>query len=494
MKRAMAFICAAASLMAQQAHVFRGKVTAVDVAGKRLTAINEPVEGWMGAMTMGYPVENAEVLSRIHVGDQITAKVYEGDFTLHDVALVTQSAPAVSPSALRLADLEAMALAQNPSLTEAQARHRVSEGRAQQAGRLPNPVAGYYGDEIRGGYTGGGKQGGFVSQTIPLGGKRSASRKLANAETEEATAGVEVERTRVLLAVRQGFYHVLAAQRTLDLRERQATLAADTVETANQLANTGLIDRPDVLSAELAQQETMLATATAGLELHSLWRVLAAAAGNAGLPETRVDGDLDAIPDLKYEEISARALRGSPELGLAQRSVARAEAALDSARKAPIPDLTLSATLAHNFEPLETSHLPTGLQGGAQIGVQIPLFDRNQGNIAAARAGIEAAQAASERERLRLQRSVATLFFEYESTRNTALQYKGQILPRAAESLRLYQSNYQRMSGPYSQVLLAQRTLFQLEAEAIRAADTAWHNALALESYGVSVEGQSKLR
>ena len=46
----------------------------------------EKVEGWMPAMTMLYKVDKESVLTDIKVGDQITAKVYDGDLTtLYDV-------------------------------------------------------------------------------------------------------------------------------------------------------------------------------------------------------------------------------------------------------------------------------------------------------------------------------------------------------------------------------------------------------------------------
>src|SRR5215471_4416432 len=69
-------------------HVFRGKVEKVDAQAKKLTVNGEKVDGWMAAMTMAYSVDNADVLKSIKVGDQITAKVYEGDLVLHDVKVV----------------------------------------------------------------------------------------------------------------------------------------------------------------------------------------------------------------------------------------------------------------------------------------------------------------------------------------------------------------------------------------------------------------------
>jgi Cu/Ag efflux protein CusF len=81
------------SMQAQQSgkkeHAFRGKVEKVDAKAKTLTVNGENVEGWMGAMTMNYAVDKADVIDKVKVGDQITAKVYDGDFKgLHDVQVV----------------------------------------------------------------------------------------------------------------------------------------------------------------------------------------------------------------------------------------------------------------------------------------------------------------------------------------------------------------------------------------------------------------------
>ena len=75
-------------------HVFKGTVEKIDLAAKTFTVNGEKVEGWMDKMTMSYVPDKEDVLKKVKVGDQITAKVYDGDFrTLHDVQ-VAASKPA----------------------------------------------------------------------------------------------------------------------------------------------------------------------------------------------------------------------------------------------------------------------------------------------------------------------------------------------------------------------------------------------------------------
>ena len=70
-------------------HTFTGKIEKIDATAKTFTVNGEKVEGWMDKMTMVYVPDKEDVLKRVKVGDQITAKVYDGDFrTLHDIQVV----------------------------------------------------------------------------------------------------------------------------------------------------------------------------------------------------------------------------------------------------------------------------------------------------------------------------------------------------------------------------------------------------------------------
>jgi cobalt-zinc-cadmium efflux system outer membrane protein len=400
--------------------------------------------------------------------------------------LLVSVVEAAGASGARLEDLEQMALANNPTIAQVEANLRVASGLSRQAGLYPNPTVGYYGDEIRGGSIAGGKQGGFVSQTIVLGGKLRAARRVAELETKEVETGRDLQRLRIQNNVRVLFYQGLAAQRLVEVRQNLAKLAEDATQTSRQLGNIGQADRPDILQAEVEEQQAKLNVRIAQQNLQACWRMLTAVVGKPDMALTQLEGDLDAIPELNHEEWVATTLRDSPEVKLAAQAVEQAEAALTQDKKAPIPDLQITGILAQNYEPLDPpSRLQTGLEGGAQIGVQLPIFNRNQGNIAAARAEIESATRDLARVKLRLQHDLATLFRDYDSARETVQQYRTEMLPRAEQAYRLYQNNYQKMAAAYPQVLISQRTLFQLEADYIQALEDAWQSSLAIRGFGL---------
>jgi cobalt-zinc-cadmium efflux system outer membrane protein len=281
------------------------------------------------------------------------------------------------------------------------------------------------------------------------------------------------------------FYQILAAQRLVVVRQNLAKLAADVTQTSRQLGNVGQADRPDILQAEVEQQQANVSLRVGQQNLQAVWRVLAAVIGKPDLAIVHLAGDLDAFPDLNYEEWVATTIRESPEVKLAQQAVEREQASLLQAKKAPIPDLQVTGILAQNYEPLDTTRKPTGLQGGAQIGVQLPIFNRNQGSVAAAKGEIESAKQELARVKLKLQRDLASMFRDYDSARLIAQQYKSEMLPRAEEAYRLYQTSYQQMAGAYPQVLISQRTLFQLEAEYVQALENVWLTSLVIRGFGL---------
>jgi Cu/Ag efflux protein CusF len=72
----------------EQRYDLRGKVVFVDKAGKKLTVDHEAIPGFMGAMTMSYPVKDEHLLESLSPGERVTAKVVStgNEFWLENIA------------------------------------------------------------------------------------------------------------------------------------------------------------------------------------------------------------------------------------------------------------------------------------------------------------------------------------------------------------------------------------------------------------------------
>jgi cobalt-zinc-cadmium efflux system outer membrane protein len=384
---------------------------------------------------------------------------------------------------LRFEELEQMGLANNPTLKQAEAELRATEARKWQTGLYPNPTVGYQGEQIRGGSFRGGEQGGFIQQEIVLGGKLGAGRNVVEQERKQAEQEREEQRLRILNAIRVAYYQALAAQETVALRASLLQLTQDAVDTSRQLFNVGQSDQPDVLQAEVEADQAELALAAAQQSQQRMWKALAAVVGKPDLPLSHLDGNLEDVPNIDPDEWLQKLLSDSPAAKIAQLGVTRAEAQLSRARREPIPNLQLRGGIEQNRELLERSHQPVGLQGFAEVGIQIPLFNRNQGNIAAAKAEVERAQLETKRVQLLLRERLAATVQSYVTAKSAVDRYRNRMIPRGEDAYRLYLQKYNNMQAAYPQVLIAQRTLFQLKVDYITALESAWISSIALKGF-----------
>ncbi len=386
---------------------------------------------------------------------------------------------------LRLEDLERMAMDNNPTLKQAEANIRAAQGKRKQAGLYPNPTVGYNGEEIsRGPIIRGGEHGFFVDQTIVTAGKLGKARKIFDHAVLQAEAEAEAQRYRVLNTVRKFYYQALAAQRRVELRQRLAALAEEAVQTSHGLFNVGQADRPDVLEAEIEAQQMQLALEKEKNEQLRIWQQLASTVGISSFTPVPLAGDFDgSLPDINPDAALAEILRSSPETKLAQVGVQRAQAALKLARAERIPDILARGGLRYNRELLELDRKPVGWEGFADVGVKIPLFNRNQGNIAAAQSEILFAEQEMCRLELSLRARFSQAFTRYLTARRIAETYKRELIPRAEQAYQMYLTKFKEMGAAYPQVLIAQRTLFQLSAEYVSAVEDFWDTVIPLRGF-----------
>ncbi|CAN5408381.1 TolC family protein [soil metagenome] len=375
----------------------------------------------------------------------------------------------------------------NPTLAQANAFVRRSEAQAKQAGAYPNPTIGYSGDEIRGGSLGGGKQGAFVQQTIVLGGKRGLRRDIYSQQNRSDRTGVEVQTFRIHHDVTQAFYTTLTSQAMVVVRQRLVGIALDAVETVHQLANVGQADSPDILQAEVEAEQAKIDFVSAQREFIQNFRMLSAYAGRQDLVVSPLGGDLQQTPTIDAEKQVETIVSFSPTVKRMQQEVTTNEARLRDAKREAVPDLTVRVGEDYNREHATDQPVKAyGFESSASAGINIPLWNRNRGNADAARAEIERARKDVEREQLSLRQQAAPLAQAYQSAQFTVDRYRTQLIPRAQRAYELYLNKYQNMAMAYPQVLVSQRTLFQLQIGYLSALHDVWTNAVSLQNFNLS--------
>jgi len=218
--------------------------------------------------------------------------------------------------------------------------------------------------------------------------------------------------------------------------------------------------------------------------LREEWKSLVAVIGRPDLPQAVVAGDLEHNwPVIIEEQILDTIAAQSPATQIAAAAAARAKSEIVRAKSQSIPDLQLRGGLEYNNEPLSTLPHAIGWEGLAEVGMQIPVFNRNQGNLAAATAGAERARLEQQRVSLTLRERASTVVDEYANAKLMATEYLEEILPRAKKAYTLMLEKYGEMLAAYPRVVETQRKLFTLQAEYILALESLWTTGIALEGF-----------
>ena len=372
-----------------------------------------------------------------------------GRRTLWGVLLAMVAAPAALAQEASLTLVEALELAgASPSVDVAEAQVDVARGNQQQAGLRPNPEVSVEVENIAG-------TGVFrglratettlaVGQRLELGGKRSARLEAARAETRVAELRAEIARADLALQVRQRFVDAVAARQRLRLAEQALTRSQELARIARVLVDVGRDPPLRALRAEanLGEAEAELAERTA--EDENARRLLAALWG-------------DPVPPLSVDESSlpfdARAVPAEPlavlAIRLAEAELDAADAVIDRERSLRTPDLTLSAGVRRSEEADAQ-----GFIVGASMA--LPLFNRNQGSIAAAQAAARAAEAQRALLVVESARSIATARATLEAAEERVETLENRTVPQAEEALRLATIGYR--AGRFSLVELLDAT------------------------------------
>jgi cobalt-zinc-cadmium efflux system outer membrane protein len=373
-------------------------------------------------------------------------------------------APAAVVSGVTLGDLEAMAIHNNPTLVQARAQVDASLSKSFQAGLPPNPIAGYVSEQMGAGVGSWGEtQGWFVEQEIMRGGKLRLSRAKYRQEAAQAQLQVQAQQLRILNGVRDRYFEVLAAQRLLAVEQELLANYEEMLRTARELVNVGQANRPDLLQAQVGVQRQRVKVTAAENRLRKSWVDLTTVVGCPQFPLTTLADTLEVDgPPLDWESSLLQILQYSPEIQVARAEVLRDQITVQRERVQPVPNMFARVENGYNFE---VSRQTTGVS----VGWNFPVWNRNQGTVREAMAEVTRARAEVTRLELVLRHRLAEVFAHYQTALATVKTYRNETLPQAREAYDLNLDGYRQRRTPWAQVVLAQRTLSDLNEDYIEA-------------------------
>jgi outer membrane protein, heavy metal efflux system len=371
-----------------------------------------------------------------------------------------QAAPTVQaqPAPLTFAAALELAAARNLGLEAARRQRAIREAQVRIAGQWANPEVSFE-----------------VTQDSPhenlsfgypfeIGGQRG--RRIAVAKEELALADLDVrtEMRTLRRNLRQAFYGVIAA----DERLRLATEVVDLVERTRQAAQArfeeGAAPRLEVLAADLG-----LARSQADVDLARSARTSALADLNAVLNQppgqaVAVTGELgDAPPPPDFARAMELAAATNGDLLSAEREAAIETRRVDLLRAERIPTPTITYGLPMNA--------PDEFTIGQSLGIAmtIPLFTRNQGELAQSQAMIDQLGAKRAAARRVVESQVFAAIARIDGQRKQLESYRTRIIPAAVELAALAEESYKMGRTPVLALLEAQRALRDVRRDYLQA-------------------------
>ena len=334
-------------------------------------------------------------------------------------------------------------------------------GVRRQIGRCPNPTVGYRGEEI--GILGqAGLQGAFLAQTIVLGDKLEWNERVADGDVQATLWQAETQRYRVRNDVRRAFYVALGAQEKVKIARELEQIADDGVQNAEALVDALQAARPDLLQARIQLSEVEILRRNSEFEHQAAWRQLTNLVGVPSLPISDIDHPLDQNPLLRdIEVLRGQLLSSSPQLQQARSEVSRSRVRIGREQAQVIPNLNVQVAGVY-------ASIPDDAAAAVQVGVPLPLFNRNEGNIDRATAEYRRATWNVQRMELQLQSNLADAFSEYQQAHNRVATFRDEILPREQETLDLIQQGYP-IQFDFLRILTARRSYFEARIDYLNA-------------------------
>ena len=383
--------------------------------------------------------------------------------TMRSPASAKADAPLTLEEALR------RALEESPELASLVWDLQGQDARAIQAGLAPNPELQAETENFAGSGTfsgfGGSETTLALAQRLETAGKRGKRRRAAEFGADAAAWRVEEARLRVVEQVTGAFAGVVAAQHAVSVTMDQVEIAESSQQATRRLVDAGAApavevtrDRVAVATARIDCVRAVRQLEVARVELARTWGSAIADFAEA------VGGVGPVVPPPTIDDLRAL-FPGNPALAGWDEEVASREALVELADARRIPDVTAAAGVRW-LARFGDAALVAGFS------VPLPLFDRNQGDRAAARADVRRARSERRAKEAALRTELERAYHELAARHEEIVELRNEILPAAREAFDGVRDGYRRGLFRNTDALEAQRMLVALrlrEIDAVRA-------------------------
>jgi len=389
----------------------------------------------------------------------------------------SSSSARVSPGKMiRFGDAVVFALNNNLRLKPFDSELRAADGRILQASLKPNPTLDGQIENI----LGSGAYRGFdaaestlaVSQLIERGGKRRARRDVETMNKLLVLSDYEIARREVFTEVGQAFAQTLAAQEKVTLYEELIQLNESFLPEIEKRIDAGKVPAVERTRARTAVTAARLSQLQARRELRSAKLRLAATWGSTSPGFDRVAGRLADLPSAADQAALERSLYAHPAYRKDSGAISQSEAKHALARAKGVQDVTVQGGVRQLRDSGDQIALVVGFS------IPLPFHDRNQGEIAATKAEIEAAmqrRAATLAElKVRLNNAIQML----ASIRTEVVSIERDLLPSAEDAYRRVGEGYAKGRFGYLDLIEARRSLTEARVQLL-ASKAAYHESAA---------------
>lgn len=385
--------------------------------------------------------------------------------------LLSLQASAAEPLAsLTLDQAIEFAIQNHPRLVEADANIEAAKERAKAAGKFPNPeaVARMESAPLSSGTTSQAEYVAGVSQTVPLGGRISAARKVEQAGVATRAHELDLVRFELTRGVRNAFATALFSAEVLQVQTNTASSLKDLVRITQARVEAGDVAPLDLARIQAEEAQHRLEVKEAARLHRKAMNELASAMGDFRTPIESLSGSLGDT--LQIASIKAEVFANNhPAVAVSQSEFEAQQAALKLRRAERIPDMNFDL-LYRRLEASRENAFDAGVR------VAIPIFDRKK-RVRQAEQELRASEARFAKVQNQIGHEQHAIELALQAALEAAELLKEEVIPKTDKALAGIEARYKAGDIPLSELLIVRReaaTTRLRYAETLRAVMEAW--------------------